>query len=344
VVGSYDPNIKVVDPESIQTPFVQQAGQLEYTVHFQNTGTAAATTVTIKDTLAAYLSPSTFEKVLSSHDCTWSISQSVLVVTFNNINLPDSTADEPNSHGFVSFLIRVDSTIAPGTTIHNTASIYFDFNAPVVTNDAVVTYCMPVVTEQSFNLCPGDSIVVGSNYYNQAGSYTDLLANTTGCDSTVITVIDVYAVDTGLVQNGAVLIATPGASAYQWYDCSNGESIVGANGSTFTPLQDGSYGVHLTFGNNCTSSSSCVNVTGVGIGKPDQSPIKVYPNPSSGTVNFEGQGLQGHLTIYNGVGQILYNTYVDELSITLTDLPTGLLTYKLVTLKGTVSTGKLLVQ
>ncbi|MBK9490010.1 MAG: hypothetical protein IPO07_15465 [Haliscomenobacter sp.] len=53
---------------------------------------------------------------------------------FKNINLPDSTNNEPESHGFVSFRIKDRSGLAEKTTIDNTAYIYFDQNPAIVTN------------------------------------------------------------------------------------------------------------------------------------------------------------------------------------------------------------------
>jgi hypothetical protein len=53
--------------------------------------------------------------------------------------LPDSVNDEPNSHGYINFKVNAISGLAMGTQIVDFANIYFDFNAPVLTNDAVVT-------------------------------------------------------------------------------------------------------------------------------------------------------------------------------------------------------------
>ncbi|MCC7502934.1 MAG: T9SS type A sorting domain-containing protein, partial [Flavobacteriales bacterium] len=58
--------------------------------------------------------------------------------TFANILLPDSNTNEPLSHGLVSFRIRPIQPLLPGTVISNNADIFFDFNTPVRTNDAVV--------------------------------------------------------------------------------------------------------------------------------------------------------------------------------------------------------------
>ncbi|MCH7534395.1 MAG: T9SS type A sorting domain-containing protein, partial [Bacteroidetes bacterium] len=58
---------------------------------------------------------------------------------FDNINLPDSTTDEPNSHGFVSFTVSPVDGITPGTSLENFADIYFDYNSAIRTDTAIVT-------------------------------------------------------------------------------------------------------------------------------------------------------------------------------------------------------------
>jgi hypothetical protein len=53
--------------------------------------------------------------------------------------LPDSGTNEPNSHGFVKFAMMPVSMLLNGAQVGNTANIYFDYNAPVITNEAMFT-------------------------------------------------------------------------------------------------------------------------------------------------------------------------------------------------------------
>ncbi len=53
--------------------------------------------------------------------------------------MPDSNTNEPASHGFIEYSISPKAGLTDGTTIENTAYIYFDFNAPVVTNTTLNT-------------------------------------------------------------------------------------------------------------------------------------------------------------------------------------------------------------
>jgi uncharacterized repeat protein (TIGR01451 family) len=138
VLGSYDPNDKHVTPADYY--HIQTDSTLEYTIRFQNTGTAPAQTVVVRDTLPASVDVRTFELLVTSHACTYAISgDGLLVFTFNNINLPDSNANEPGSHGLVSFRVKPLQPLMLGQVITNRANIYFDFNPPILTNDASVT-------------------------------------------------------------------------------------------------------------------------------------------------------------------------------------------------------------
>lgn len=142
VVASYDPNIKTVLPAGVGAEgFIPANTQkLRYTIHFQNTGSAAAINVKVVDTLQANLLPATFHVLSSSHAMSpeW-LSNNVVRFNFNNIYLPDSTTNEPDSHGFVEFEIDMVQGLAEGTEIKNHADIYFDTNPAVTTNSALNT-------------------------------------------------------------------------------------------------------------------------------------------------------------------------------------------------------------
>lgn len=136
-VNSYDPNDKRVEPMGNLSPQQVQNGiDLNYTVNFQNTGTAVAFHVNIYDQIDSDLDLTTFEITGNSHPITsWSIDNNrVLHVSFANINLPDSNANEAGSHGFFKYKISPVTTTPVGNVIDNSAAIYFDNNSPIVTN------------------------------------------------------------------------------------------------------------------------------------------------------------------------------------------------------------------
>ncbi|MGB1206790.1 MAG: DUF7619 domain-containing protein, partial [Chitinophagales bacterium] len=136
IIGSYDPNDKLVTPKGIgDEHFIEANTDLEYKIRFQNTGNDTAFRVIIVDTLdVAHLDMSTFEALNSSHDYSLEIVEGqILRFTFDDILLVDSNVNEPASHGFVSFKINqmLDNEI--GTVIENQAYIFFDYNQPILT-------------------------------------------------------------------------------------------------------------------------------------------------------------------------------------------------------------------
>ena len=148
VIGSYDPNDKRVSPEGDVTESILQNNHnlLDYTVRFQNTGTASAINVSIVDTLSELLNINTLEIIGTSHPMRWEIGgQRTVTWFFDNIQLPDSVHNEPASHGFVRYRIQPKLPFSEllNKTAHNFADIYFDFNAPVRTNTTETKFVLP---------------------------------------------------------------------------------------------------------------------------------------------------------------------------------------------------------
>ena len=139
VRASRDPNDKTVSPSGNITPLQVSGGEpLTYTIRFQNTGNDTAFTVIVTDTLSSKLNNSSIEMLSSSHSYSHSLSQQgVIRWTFDNILLPDSTTNEPLSHGFIKYRIKPKNNLVIGDIIYNTANIYFDYNEPVITNTTV---------------------------------------------------------------------------------------------------------------------------------------------------------------------------------------------------------------
>ncbi len=141
IVGSFDPNDKAASPAGVgEFGNIPPDIDLEYKIRFQNTGNDTAFTVVIRDTLDANLNIFTVNSGVASHAYDFEILDSrVLQWTFNDILLVDSTTNEPESHGFVTFSVSLNPNLPYGTQIFNDAGIYFDFNEPVITNEVLRT-------------------------------------------------------------------------------------------------------------------------------------------------------------------------------------------------------------
>lgn len=135
-VGAYDPNDKQGFPVGIGEEHAIRPGQaIDYLIRFQNTGTDTAFNIIVLDTLPVSLNPGGIQLLSSSHPCTMRLHrENILQFQFKNIMLPDSNRNEPASHGYVKFSIPQLPNVPEGTVIQNRAGIYFDFNAPIMTN------------------------------------------------------------------------------------------------------------------------------------------------------------------------------------------------------------------
>ena len=142
VVNSYDPNDKTVYPNEVPPGY---DNWLNYTIRFQNTGTAPAFNIRLEDTLSSLLDFSTFEVVGYKHTNNYNLTGDKLTVYFPNIMLADSASNEPESKGYFQYRIKPISGLQDGATIDNKVYIYFDYNAPIITNTATVSYVQPVI-------------------------------------------------------------------------------------------------------------------------------------------------------------------------------------------------------
>lgn len=133
VVNSWDPNDKtclegtIVSPENI-------GGYVHYLIRFENTGTASAINVVIKDVIdMEKFDVNSLIPLEGSHAFTTRRRGNIIEFIFENIHLPfeDATND-----GFVLFKIKLRNDLVIDDSFSNQAGIYFDYNYPIITNDA----------------------------------------------------------------------------------------------------------------------------------------------------------------------------------------------------------------
>lgn len=160
-IGSYDPNDKTAIPRGWgEEHFIPNNQSLDYKIRFQNTGSDTAFTVVIRDTISNdMLDMMSFEAKGSSHTYTMEIEENnILVFTFDNILLPDSTTNLIESNGYIEFSIDQLSGNLPGTKIENKAAIFFDFNEAIITNTVFHTVETPVVYSiTNIELCDNET-------------------------------------------------------------------------------------------------------------------------------------------------------------------------------------------
>jgi len=191
IVSSYDPNFIQVNTqgEGDQGYISRSDSTLQYMVHFQNEGTYYAQNIMVIDTLSTDLDWKSLRPIYSSHSARISIDENgVLKYTFPNIQLPAKMNNEAASNGMFLFSIKLKPNLPYGTQIKNKAGIYFDYNAPVVTNQVLNTLKEPTAIQQAGNK---EKLSFGV-YPNPAQqNFTIIVDNTIALAATRITVTDI---------------------------------------------------------------------------------------------------------------------------------------------------------
>lgn len=374
VVASLDPNYKEVTPSGVtnQGYIPYNTPKLEYTVHFQNTGTWYAEYVIIKDKLDANLDFTSLEYLAASHNCTFAIDDNdTLIITFANIHLPDSGTDMAGSQGFVRFSFKPKPVLVPETTVSNTAGIYFDFNAPVITNTVNSTFHLPATISLSSPVCEGNLITAtvqngvppfvwngsvldntGVYYFpaGQAGNYTITLSDAFAPVSMNFSVTDVPDnADFNYTSTGNTFLFTPQNSGYPDYfwDFGNGSTST-LTFPTITYAQSGNYNIILTVSNECGSftDTMTVSVTTGLEGTAFTQSVKLYPNPASQTalLTFDNPKKSEYTLIIRDVTGRLISSQIQsghEFQIETGKLASGVYTWEL--RGGKVATGRFTV-
>ena len=145
IIGSFDPNDKM-ESHGGEIPINEFSADdyLYYTIRFENTGTAPAINIRVTDVLDESLDAGSLRMVSASHDYTMDWTGNEITWRFDNILLPFTSQDPVGSHGYITFRIKPLPGFEAGDVIPNTASIFFDFNPPIVTNTFNTEFVLPL--------------------------------------------------------------------------------------------------------------------------------------------------------------------------------------------------------
>lgn len=137
VTNSFDPNDKTcLQGERVSSAYIGQ--YVHYIVRFENTGTAIAKNVVVRDRIDTdKFDIASLVAIEGSHPFTTKISNGNTVeFIFKDIDLPfyNNIND-----GYVAFKIKTKPSLGVGDTFSNSASIYFDYNLPILTDRIVTT-------------------------------------------------------------------------------------------------------------------------------------------------------------------------------------------------------------
>ncbi|WP_375560901.1 BspA family leucine-rich repeat surface protein [Bernardetia sp. OM2101] len=241
IVNSYDPNDKQVYPQGIcDEKFTKRSDlPLTYTIRFQNTGNAPALNVRIADSLSSLLNRRSLRVVGSSHPMVvdTTANNNVINFVFDNINLPDSTTSPELSQGYVIFELDEIAAHTDTSRIENKSYIYFDTNAPIITNTVkntivdVLPQCNPTTPNPPIADC-----TLPTNLSTEILTSTRVKLSWTTPSNT-------NAVNYEVLRNGQRLATIP-ASNLSYVD------------STLTANTQYNYSIKAICGNNTATSNS----------------------------------------------------------------------------------------
>ncbi|AXG73238.1 T9SS C-terminal target domain-containing protein [Flavobacterium arcticum] len=165
VVGSFDPNdITCLEGEAVH---VSKIGDyLHYNINFENTGTAPATFIVVKNEInEEQFDVSTLQLIDASHNVETRITGNKVEFYFGNINLAAN-----GGKGNVLYKIKTLNTLQEDDIVMQEANIYFDYNFPIETNEANTTFAVlsnDVLTkDDSVKLYPNpttDNVTIAAN-------------------------------------------------------------------------------------------------------------------------------------------------------------------------------------
>ena len=158
VVGSYDPNDITCLEGDIVSPS-EIGNYLHYNIRFENTGTAAAENIVVKTEINPdEFNINTLQLLNASHAVDARIRGNTIEFIFQGIFL------ETGGHGNVLLKVKTKPSLQTGDLVKNKANIYFDYNFPILTNDAETVFQAlnnpDFETDNSIKICPNPSNAV----------------------------------------------------------------------------------------------------------------------------------------------------------------------------------------
>ena len=218
-----------------------------------------------------------------------------LVYDFRNTNVGDTIytkalAGSKQSYGHI--VLSVDSVLV-GPNYHkrmylrDTGSI---FNTEYWIEGIGSSWGLPFatfwsITDNSYDLSCFNTTkkVVYQNPSPTFGMCSGTLPTIT-CDSnSACDTVDFCHLKKSIIQTGNLLKSAQDSARYQWMDCSTMSPLSGDTLQSFSASSNGSYAVIVEKG-ECIDTSSCVEVSGLGMNDISLKKYRVYPVPSNGRI------------------------------------------------------------
>jgi hypothetical protein len=250
-------------------------------------------------------------------------------------------------------IITLDLTItnATSSTITETACESYTLNSQSYTAsgtytqsltnylgcDSTITLNLTILNadQQSQSITSCDSYTWSANgtNYTSSGSYTEILTNVNGCDSTVTLNLTVLpSLTPNATLNADNSITATGGTEYQWFNCNTGQTIPNEISETFIPTQNGSYAAIVSNVGSCSDTTDCVSVSTIGMDELVDEKVFIFPNPTHDYVTVQFESTFAKIVIRDAQGKEVYNSYVESNeSIQLSHYESGVYTMELST-------------
>lgn len=191
------------------------------------------------------------------------------------------------------------------------------------TETSTITIVAPTVSSQALSICDGESVTVGTSTYAVSGTFTDVLTNIAGCDSTVTTNLTVNALpsvnagpDQTLCTYGSIatLSGTPAGGTF---------SGSGISGNSFDPtaVAAGSYTItyEYTDASNCSASDAKTIMVDPcsGINEELLPGVLIFPNPNNGVFTLSGVEIGVKYEVFSAEGKLILTKTVSSPSETV---------------------------
>lgn len=318
--AAYDPNDIIATPELAVADVVQGKKYIDYTIHFQNLGNDTAFNIIVKSVLNNFLESNTLQVVATSHLCKASVVDNKLTFTFSNIKLPYKSINELKSMGFIKFRIKPKSTVIVGTTIPAKASIYFDYNDPVITNTATTEIKTTVLPLKfiSYNLYAlGNKIVNNFTTANEVNVLQyNIQRSINGKDFETIGTINA----TNKLNN-----------EYSYND------------DSYSKLHKTIY-----YRIVAQDKDGKISYSEIKLITPQQlnSNIVIYPNPTKNNINIETSIKLNQISLVDYLGRRIkiFNNIEGKMTVNTNDLPQGIYFIKLTTSQNEIITKKIIIE
>ncbi len=208
-------------------------------------------------------------------------------------------------------MTTVCDSIILGNITFKSSGIYSYTKTNVAGCDSFITLNLTINKSYSkrIDLTACKTYTLNSVLYTASGTYYQFFKSISGCDSVITLNLTIIKLDSSVTQIGNTLTSNAIGAFYQWIDCNSTTWVIGATSKSFTPDFNGSYCV-LVRTNACMDTSSCYNVTNIGIARTNQcNYFNIYPNPTKdkATIELNEEMKNATLTLYNSTGQIIFD-------------------------------------